>query len=102
MSRFTERRTRGLGSGREAVPSSPRGLILGVLRPAKTPSATATITKAATAHRGTRFVDCVLTGTGNDDHLRANLDSICAADVEPRVRERLIEVFGEIEGVTAE
>ena len=47
-------------------------------------------------------VDCVLTGTGNDDHLRANLDSICAADVEPRVRERLIEVFGEIEGVTAE
>jgi aryl-alcohol dehydrogenase-like predicted oxidoreductase len=45
-------------------------------------------------------VDVVLTGTGNPEHLRANVQSLCRPPLPAAVQLRLKELFGNIDGVT--
>jgi aryl-alcohol dehydrogenase-like predicted oxidoreductase len=45
-------------------------------------------------------VDVVLTGTGNPEHLRANVVSVCRPPLPAAVQARLRELFGGIAGLT--
>jgi len=45
-------------------------------------------------------VDVVLTGTGNPQHLKANVESLCRPPLPAPVQERLRELFGGIAGLT--
>ena len=45
-------------------------------------------------------VDVVLTGTGNPEHLKANVQSLCRPPLPESVQLRLKELFGNIDGVT--
>lgn len=45
-------------------------------------------------------VDVVLTGTGNPEHLKANVESLCRPPLPGAVQQRLKELFGNIEGLT--
>lgn len=45
-------------------------------------------------------VDVVLTGTGNIDHLAANIASICQPELSMTSRERLSKLFGDIDSVS--
>jgi len=45
-------------------------------------------------------VDVVLTGTGNPDHLKANVESLCRPPLPTLVQQRLKELFGNIDGLT--
>lgn len=45
-------------------------------------------------------VDVVLTGTGNPEHLKANVESLCRPPLPAPVQQRLKELFGNIEGLT--
>lgn len=45
-------------------------------------------------------VDVVLTGTGNPEHLKANVESLCRPPLPTPVQQRLKELFGNIEGLT--
>jgi len=45
-------------------------------------------------------VDVVLTGTGNPQHLKANVESLCRPALPVAVRQRLKELFGSIDGLT--
>lgn len=46
--------------------------------------------------------DVILTGTGEEEHLFANLRSICAPDFDLETRKRIREAFGRLEGLTCE
>lgn len=45
-------------------------------------------------------VDVVLTGTGNPEHLKANVESLCRPPLPGPVQQRLTELFGSIDGLT--
>jgi len=45
-------------------------------------------------------VDVVLTGTGNPQHLKANVESVCRPPLPAFVQSRLKELFGSIGGLT--
>lgn len=45
-------------------------------------------------------VDVVLTGTGNPQHLQANVESLCRPPLPAAAQQRLRELFGNIEGLT--
>ncbi len=45
-------------------------------------------------------VDVVLTGTGNPQHLKSNVESFCRPPLPAPVQQRLKELFGNIEGLT--
>jgi len=45
-------------------------------------------------------VDVVLTGTGNPEHLKANVESLCRPPLPTPVQQRLRELFGNIDGLT--
>jgi aryl-alcohol dehydrogenase-like predicted oxidoreductase len=45
-------------------------------------------------------VDIVLTGTGNPAHLKANVDSLLRPALPPTVRQRLFELFGNLDSLT--
>ena len=46
-------------------------------------------------------VDVVLTGTGNPEHLRANIEAILKPALPGRIQRRLEELFGELDSLTA-
>jgi len=45
-------------------------------------------------------VDVVLTGTGNPEHLKANVESLCRPPLPTLAQQRLRELFGNIDGLT--
>jgi len=45
-------------------------------------------------------VDVVLTGTGNPQHLKANVESLCRPPLPAAVQQRLKDLFGSIDGLT--
>jgi L-galactose dehydrogenase len=45
-------------------------------------------------------VDVVLTGTGNPEHLKANVESLCRPPLPAPVQQRLKDLFGNIDGLT--
>ena len=44
--------------------------------------------------------DVILTGTGSEDHLKQNVDSILANELPEEIRLKLAEIFGEVDSVS--
>jgi L-galactose dehydrogenase len=64
--------------------------------------AAATIPEAAYRFcRHEPAVDVVLTGTGNPEHLKANIQAILKPPLPQPALERLEKVFGELDSLTA-
>jgi aryl-alcohol dehydrogenase-like predicted oxidoreductase len=76
-------------------PSAPLGFVL-------EQGAAATLPEAAYRFcRHEPSVDVVLTGTGNPEHLRANIEAILKPPLPERVLRRLEELFGGLDSLTA-
>lgn len=81
--------------GEELDPEDPLGFLV------HEGGATSVVDAAYRFVRHTDGMDVVLTGTGNIDHLKDNIDSILRPPLPAADRDRLAEAFGSLDSVSA-